>query len=74
MASPSTSSESSNGAGDMDRAALSGMLSSYDSKQLVDEVIKLYEGNQIESLVTRGLKLAPICEGFESCIERLQEL
>ncbi len=43
MASPSTSSESSNGAGDMDRAALSGMLSSYDSKQLVDEVITAWE-------------------------------
>ena len=42
--------------------------------QLVDEVIKLYEGNQIESLVTRGLKLDPICEGLESCIVRLQEL
>ena len=42
--------------------------------QLVDEVIKLYEGNQIESLVTRGLKLEPICNGLESCIERLEEL
>ena len=42
--------------------------------QLVDEVIKLYEGNQVESLVAQGLKLAPICEGFESCIERLEEL
>ena len=42
--------------------------------QLVDEVIKLYEGDQVESLVTRGLKLDPICEGFESCIERLEEL
>ena len=42
--------------------------------QLVDEVIKLYEGNQIESLATRGLKLDPICKGFESCIERLEEL
>ena len=42
--------------------------------QLVDEVIKLYEGNQIESLAAQGLKLAPICEGFESCIERLEEL
>ena len=30
--------------------------------QLVDEVIKLYEGDQVESLVTRGLKLDPICE------------
>ena len=42
--------------------------------QLVDEVIKLYEGNQIESLATRGLKLDPICEGLESCIESLEEL
>ena len=42
--------------------------------QLVDKVIKLYEGNQIESLVSRGLKLEPICEGFESCIKRLEEL
>ena len=42
--------------------------------QLVDEGLKLYEGNQIESLVTRGLKLDPICEGFESCIERLEGL
>ena len=42
--------------------------------QLVDEVIKLYEGNQIESLATRGLKLDPICEGLESCIERLEKL
>ena len=42
--------------------------------QLVDEVIKLYEGNQIESLATQGLKLEPIREGFESCIERLEEL
>ena len=30
--------------------------------QLVDEVIKLYEGNQIESLATQGLKLEPIRE------------
>ena len=42
--------------------------------QLVDEVIKLYEGNQIESLATRGLKLAPICEGLSACIERLEKL
>ena len=42
--------------------------------QLLDQGLKLYEGNQIESLVTRGLKLAPICEGLESCIERLEEL
>ena len=42
--------------------------------QLVDEVIKLYEGNQVESLVAQGLKLEPICEGLESCIERLEGL
>ena len=42
--------------------------------QLLDQGLKLYEGNQIESLATRGLKLEPICEGLESCIERLEEL
>ena len=42
--------------------------------QLVDQGLKLYEGNQVESLATRGLKLGPICEGLESCIERLEEL
>ena len=42
--------------------------------QLLDEVMKLYEGHQIESLVSRGLKLEPICNGLEDCIERLEEL
>ena len=42
--------------------------------QLLDQGLKLYEGNQIESLATQGLKLEPICEGFESCIERLEGL
>ena len=42
--------------------------------QLLDQALKLYEGNQIESLVAQGLKLEPICEGLESCIERLDEL
>ena len=42
--------------------------------QLVDEVIKLYEGDQVEILATQGLKLEPICEGLEDCIERLEEL
>ena len=42
--------------------------------QLVDQGLKLYEGDQVESLVTQGLKLEPICEGLESCIERLEEL
>ena len=34
--------------------------------QSLDQCLKLYEGNQIESLVTSGLKLEPICEGLES--------
>ena len=42
--------------------------------QLVDEVIKLYEGDQIESLAAQGLKLDPICEGLSACIERLEKL
>ena len=42
--------------------------------QSLDQALKLYEGNQIESLATRGLKLEPICEGFKSCIERLEGL
>ena len=42
--------------------------------QLVDEGLKLYEGDQVESLVSQGLELEPIREGFESCIERLEEL
>ena len=42
--------------------------------QLLDQSLKLYEGDQVEILATRGLKLEPICEGLESCVERLQEL
>ena len=42
--------------------------------QLADQGLKLYEGNQIESLVTRGLKLEPICNGLEDCIKKLEEL
>ena len=42
--------------------------------QLVDQGLKLYEGDQVESLVTQGLKLEPICNGLEDCIERLEEL
>ena len=42
--------------------------------QLLDQSLKLYEGNQIESLAARGLKLEASCEGFESCIERLEGL
>ena len=42
--------------------------------QLLDQSLKLYEGNQIESLVSQGLKLEASCEGFESCIKRLEEL
>ena len=42
--------------------------------QSLDQCLKLYEGNQIESLATLGLKLDPICNGLEDCIERLEEL
>ena len=42
--------------------------------QSLDQSLKLYEGNQIESLATQGLKLDPICEGLKSCIEKLEEL
>ena len=39
--------------------------------QTLDQSIKLYEGSNIESLATQGLKLEPICEGLESCIKIL---
>ena len=42
--------------------------------QTLDQSLKLYEGNQIESLAAQGLKLEPICNGLEDCIERLEEL
>ena len=42
--------------------------------QLADQSLKLYEGSNIESLATLGLKLEPICNGLEDCIERLEEL
>ena len=42
--------------------------------QSLDQALKLYEGNQIESLAAQGLKLEASCEGLESCIERLEEL
>jgi len=44
------------------------------ARQLADQSLKLYEGNQIESLAAQGLKLAPICEGLSACIERLEKL
>ena len=42
--------------------------------QSLDQCLKLYEGDQVESLAAQGLELAPICEGLEDCIERLEEL
>ena len=42
--------------------------------QSLDQGLKLYEGKQVESLVSQGLKLEASCEGFESCIERLEGL
>ena len=44
------------------------------ARQLAEQSLKLYEGDQIESLATRGLKLEPICEGLESCIKILEKL
>ena len=40
--------------------------------QLVDEELKLYEGDQIEFLATRGLKLGARCEGLADCIGKLE--
>jgi len=42
--------------------------------QLVGQELKLYEGNQIELLATRGLKLDARCEGLANCIGRLEKL
>ena len=40
--------------------------------QLVDEELKLYEGDQIELLVSRGLKLDARCKGLADCIGKLE--
>ena len=40
--------------------------------QLVDQSLKLYEGNQIEILATRGFKLDARCEGLANCIGKLE--
>ena len=40
--------------------------------QLVRQELKLYEGNQIELLATRGLKLEARCEGLADCIGKLE--
>ena len=40
--------------------------------QLLDQSLKLYEGNQIEILATRGLKLDASCEGLADCIGKLE--
>jgi len=40
--------------------------------QLVRQELKLYEGNQIELLATRGLKLDARCEGLANCIGKLE--
>ena len=42
--------------------------------QLVDQSLKLYEGDQIEILATCGLKLDAKCEGLENCIGKLKVL
>ena len=40
--------------------------------QLFDEELKLYEGAQVETLATRGLKLDARCEGLADCIGKLE--
>ena len=40
--------------------------------QLLDQSLKLYEGNQIEILATRGMKLEARCEGLANCIGKLE--
>ena len=42
--------------------------------QLVDQSLKLYEGNQIELLATRGMKLEASCKGLANCIGKLETL
>ena len=42
--------------------------------QLVGQELKLYEGDQIEILATRGMKLEPRCEGLVDCIGKLEAL
>jgi len=42
--------------------------------QLVRQELKLYEGNQIEILATRGMKLEPLCEGLVNCISKFETL
>ena len=40
--------------------------------QTLDQSLKLYEGNQIEILATRGMKLDARCEGLANCIGKLE--
>jgi len=40
--------------------------------QLVRQELKLYEGNQIEILATRGMKLDARCEGLANCIGKFE--
>ena len=43
-------------------------------KTLASRDVKLYEGQQIEELAARGLKLDACCSGLEACGLFLQEL
>ena len=43
-------------------------------KTLASSDPKLYEGQQIEALVARGLKLEPLCSGLVACRSLLGEL
>lgn len=43
-------------------------------KSLASRDVKLYEGQQIEELAARGLKLDACCSGLEACGSLLEEL
>ena len=42
--------------------------------QLLDQSLKLYEGDQIETLATRGMKLEARCESLVDCVGKLEAL
>jgi len=43
-------------------------------KSLASSLVKLYEGQQVEELVARGLQLEPLETGLEACYSLLAEL
>ena len=43
-------------------------------KSLASSLSYLYEGNQVEELAARGLRLDACCSGLEACCSRLEAL